>query len=207
MKMYAKDYRVKAHEACRPYANKLALIYLVYFLIMGALGGLSAVGIGAVALMLVTGPLAFSWIMIVKKVYAKEEPVIEDLFKGFNDFGKAFVVMLLKSIFIALWSLLLFIPGIIKSFSYAMAEYIAKDNPELSANDSITKSREMMNGHKWELFCLMFSYIGWLLLCALTAGILSFWVCPRIEAAKYAFYLNISGKNESQAEVQEEVVE
>ena len=205
MTMHAKDYRVRAHETCKPYENTLALIYLVYSLMLGALGGLSYIGIGAVGLLIVTGPFLFSWIIIIKKVFAKEKPEVGDLFKGFDYFTKALVVYLLKTLYTFLWSLLFIIPGIIKNFSYSMAEYIMLDDPEISANDAITKSREMMNGHKWELFCLIFSYIGWMLLCILTAGILFLWVGPRMEAARYAFYLNISGKSEVKEEVVEQV--
>ena len=205
MKMYAKDYRVRAHETCKPYENDLALICFVYSLMMGALGGLSYIGIGAVGLLVVAGPFVFSWILIIKKVYAKEKPEMGDLFKGFDYFAKALVVYLLKTLYTFLWSLLFIIPGIIKTYSYAMAEYIMLDDSEISANDAITKSREMMNGHKWELFCLEFSYIGWIILCMLTAGILFFWVGPRMQAARYAFYLNISGKSEVKEEVVEQV--
>jgi uncharacterized membrane protein len=64
--------------------------------------------------------------------------------------------------------LLFIIPGIIKSFSYALTPYILKDNPDLKFNSAITKSREMMNGHKLELFTLYLSFIGWYLLIFLT---------------------------------------
>ena len=77
-----------------------------------------------------------------------------------------------------------------------MAPFILFENPDMSADDAITKSCEIMDGHRWELFCLEFSYIGWAILCLLTFGILIFWVGPRMQAARYAFYLNISGKSE-----------
>lgn len=68
---------------------------------------------------------------------------------------------LLMYIFIALWSLLFIIPGIVKVFSYAMTPYILEENPELSANDAIDRSRAMMKGHKFDLFYLYLSFIGW----------------------------------------------
>ena len=80
------------------------------------------------------------------------------------------------------------IPGIIKFLSYSMTYYVLKDHPEMSNNAAIEESMRLMNGHKWELFCLMFSYIGWLLLCILSLGIGCFWVSPWMNTAMCAFY-------------------
>jgi uncharacterized membrane protein len=68
--------------------------------------------------------------------------------------------------------------------------YIANDNPNLSANECITRSKELMQGNKFKLFKLLLSYFGWILLCGLTLGILSLWVIPRINQAIYLFYLD-----------------
>ena len=77
---------------------------------------------------------------------------------------------------------------IVEWWPYAMTYYILNDNPEMSANDAITRSREMMDGHKWQLFCLRFSFIGWYLLSALTFGILLIVVMPYMQAAEAEFY-------------------
>ena len=106
-----------------------------------------------------------------------------------------FTVNFVCDLFISLWTLLLIVPGIIKSLSYSMTVYIAIDDPKIGTLDAITKSRQMMNGYKWKLFCLNLSYIGWILLCILTLGILSFWVDPKMHQAQYQFYLNIKDKN------------
>ena len=75
-----------------------------------------------------------------------------------------------------------------------MATYIANENPDLTIKQCLKKSEEMMVGHKWEYFCLMFSYIGWALLSCLTLGILFIWVAPKMNQASYLFYLKVSGK-------------
>lgn len=95
---------------------------------------------------------------------------------------------LLKDIFIALWSLLFLIPGIVKIYSYSMTEYILEENPELSANEAIDRSRFMMRGHKFDLFWLQLSLIGWFFLCILTGGIGFLWLEPYYHCAKAAFY-------------------
>ena len=77
-----------------------------------------------------------------------------------------FCMKFLQGLYIALWSLLLVIPGIVKTYSYAMTPYIMSEHPSLTANEAITESRRIMNGNKWRLFCLDFSFIGWELLCS-----------------------------------------
>lgn len=112
------------------------------------------------------------------------------MFSRFNtkDYGRAIEVPLLVNVYTMLWTLLFIIPGIVKSYSYAMALYISCDRPELSAEECVSESRRMMSGHKGKLFLLDLSYIGWGILCLLTCGILSLWVCPKMQAAHALFY-------------------
>lgn len=81
----------------------------------------------------------------------------------------------------------------IASYSYAMTEYILAENPEISANEAITMSKQMMDGNKWRLFCLDFSFIGWDILCGLTLGIGYLWLTPYKQAARAIFYREVSG--------------
>lgn len=105
----------------------------------------------------------------------------------FNELGKPFktnygtviLAMFLKNLFLALWALLFVIPAIVKAYSYRMVPYILADEPEISALDAITKSRNMMRGQKWRAFVLDLSFIGWAILSVLTGGILFvFYVGP-----------------------------
>ena len=224
----AFDYRKEAKRICDPYANKLAKIFLVYLgiiIVVGIIEGFCFdadldYGYGwtgevswynGLISFVCAGPLSFSLIYISKKVYAGIEPRIGDLLEGFKDFGKIFIIQILELVFIVLWSLLLVIPGIIKIFAYSMSYYVAMDNPNLSPNECLKESQRIMKGHKWELFTLVFGYLGWILLSALTLGILSLWVLPRIQQALYLFYLEVSGlglhPNKKTSNVSEEVVE
>jgi uncharacterized membrane protein len=94
-------------------------------------------------------------------------------------------------LFTFLWSLLLFIPGIIKSYSYSMTLYIISEDPSIGVMDAITKSREMMNGYKFKKFLLDLSFIGWFLLCIITLGIGFLWFIPYVGVAGAAFYNDI----------------
>jgi len=104
--------------------------------------------------------------------------------------------MLLRQIFIWLWSLLLIIPGIIKSFSYALTPYILEEQPELSANDAIDRSRAMMRGHKFDLFWLYLSFLGWAILCVFTMGIGFLWLIPYVQSSEVAFYEDVKADYE-----------
>lgn len=104
--------------------------------------------------------------------------------------------MLLMRIFIFLWSLLLFIPGIVKSFSYAMTPFILEENPDLSANEAIDHSRAMMRGHKFDLFWLYLSFIGWAFLTVFTLGVGLLWLIPYMQASLAAFYEDVKADYE-----------
>lgn len=108
-----------------------------------------------------------------------------------------FITWLLSYVFIALWSLLLIVPGFIKSLSYSQAEFIVKDmtdaGQEVAATEAINKSRELMNGHKWEYFLLELSFICWDLLGCLSLGIGFLWILPYIKATEAEYYRKLTG--------------
>ena len=117
---------------------------------------------------------------------------IKDLFSQFGRFKEGFLQLFLRNLFVALWSLLFIIPGIIKALSYAMTPFIMAENPDMTALEAINASKELMDGHKAELFMLELTFLGWILLCALTLGIGSFFLNPYLNAAHTAFYKNIT---------------
>lgn len=99
--------------------------------------------------------------------------------------------MFLMYMFTFLWALLLIIPGIIKSLSYAMTPFIIKDYPELSANQAINLSVKMMKGHKFDLFYLELSFIGWGILSVFTFGLGYLWLMPYMYTSMAAFYQDV----------------
>ena len=108
-------------------------------------------------------------------------------------FGKAFWLRLRMGIFTFLWTLLLIIPGIIKSYAYSMSGFILAENSEMTAKEAMKVSEKMMAGNKWRLFCLQFSFIGWQLLLYLSFGeSASCGLTPYMNAATAAFYDEIS---------------
>ena len=108
--------------------------------------------------------------------------------KGFKPYLRNVWGMFLMGLFTNLWSLLLIIPGFIKMYSYSMTPYILVDYPELSANQAINLSIKMMKGHKFDLFFLHLSFIGWGVLSILTAGVGLLWLIPYMNTAQASFY-------------------
>lgn len=124
----------------------------------------------------------------------QKEPEIGTLFGYFTYWKKTAAAKFLQGLYVFLWSLLFIIPGIIAGYSYAMTSYILAENPELTASEAIERSKQMMSGNRWRLFCVQISFIGWEILSALlTFGIGSLWITPYKQAATAAFYREISG--------------
>ena len=71
---------------------------------------------------------------------------------------KANVLMAIYTFF---WSLLFVIPGIVKSASYAMTNYLLEKDDTLSASDAILLSRQIMDGYKMEFLILRYSFFFW----------------------------------------------
>ena len=184
----AKELRASAWEKKKGRWGMLALVFFIYSLIMAACAALSYVVVGAVAVLLLSGPLMLGFTMVCLAVSRRQGASLSKLFEGFSRFGDSLVLFLLMDIFIFLWSLLLVIPGIIKMYSYSMSWFVLHDRPDLTGNEARKRSMYLMKGHKWRLFCLDFSFIGWYLLSALTLGILAFWVTPYHMTARAEFY-------------------
>lgn len=167
---------------------------ILAFIIVGILNSvLSGFIVGILAAL----PLTMGLYAMYLNMYKDNEWSVGDIFSSFRNgmdyYLNSFLLLFVNSIFIFLWSLLFVIPGIIKTFSYSMSPYILIDNPVMTASEARRKSMEIMKGNKWKLFCLQFSFIGWILLSILTFGILFLWVIPAMEMSKIAFYKEISG--------------
>ncbi|MCO7176191.1 DUF975 family protein [Sporolactobacillus kofuensis] len=129
------------------------------------------------AMLLFPMNIASMWFFL--ELIREQDPKISILFTIYNN-GKRVLKLIWVNIFMAillfLWFLLLIIPGIIKAFSYSQVFYILYDHPEYSASKAIKESKKLMNGHKWKLFLLGLSFIGWCLLTSVPviAGIIVF---------------------------------
>ena len=142
-------------------------------------------------------PLAMSMvIMFLSFVKSGEKLSAKGLTLGFKSplYSKSIVLYLLIAIYTFLWSLLLIVPGIIKSLSYALAPYILAENPELKANEAIEKSMAMMNGHKMQLFLMWLGYVGFALLSIFAFCIPLLWLYPYYQVVMIKFYEEVKSE-------------
>lgn len=138
----------------------------------GGLAYSQAVTFTVVGLLLLLGVIEFGVCAFMLTLTRNKNSEFGKLLSGFDRFGDACLTGILKYVYTFLWGLLFVIPGYVKNYSYSMTMYIMQDHPELSGNEAITKSREMMNGHKFDLFVLDLTFLGWYILGAMTFGIL-----------------------------------
>lgn len=124
----------------------------------------------------------------------RREAQVGDLFGGFPRFGPAMIMYLLTNAAIIIGTLFLIVPGILATYGFALAPYILQEDPECTALEALERSWNMMRGHKWELFCLEFSFIGWAILAAFTLGVGGLFLNPYTEASKASFYRNLQNQ-------------
>ena len=152
----------------------LALAFCIAFAILGSIIG--------------TGYAKFNLDLVDDHPF----PEVKTLFHYFPNWKKIAGANLLSGLYISLWSLLFFVPGIIAVYNYAMVRYIQAENPEMPARNVLAYSKALMYGNRWRLFCLEMSFFGWTLLCILSFGIGFLWLAPYQSAAMAAFYRDIS---------------
>ena len=199
----ASEIRSAARATLSGHWTEAAMLTFVYCIVAWAfsalVGGLEYVqqGLGTVASLLLL-PLGWGYaVTFLSNARGEEDPFnVSRMFDGYRDFVRIFTTILLPQIYILLWTLLLIIPGIIKSLSYAMTPFVLRDNPEMKNNAAIELSMKLMDGHKGELFWLYLTFIGWGILCILTLGIGYFWLAPYMQASMAQFYEEVKAEYE-----------
>ena len=137
---------------------------------------------------LVSGPLSLGYIGFIIGMFRRQNPSPASVLHGFERFFKAFALFVVTSLLIALWTLLLIIPGLIAAYRYAMVFYILADKPDMGIFEIIGESKRMMAGNKLKFFLLQFSFIGWAILSFITLGLGFIFLLPYLIAASVGFY-------------------
>lgn len=195
------EYKDMALQSLEGKWGKAAIASLIAFIILELFGSSPSFFMDPIPSMVLQGvlsllllPLAWGYITFFLRIIRDENLDYGHLFDGFNQYFRIFLAELLKGIYILLWALLLIIPGLIKEYSYAMTEFILKDNPEMSGEEAICESMRLMQGHKMQLFLLDLSMIGWLILSILTLGIGFLFLMPYNYTAHAHFYEDLKAK-------------
>lgn len=177
------SFSINIEERFSEVFGNLPAIVKWYLAIVG-----STAGVLSLVNLILGGVIQLGYASYLLKQHDREICETKELFSKFDYFGPGFLQLLLRNIFTALWSILLVIPGIIKSLGYSMTPFLMVENPNLTAKEAIKLSQEKMMGHKWELFCMSLSFIGWSILATLTGGIGYIFLNPYMNAAYAAFY-------------------
>ena len=147
---------------------------------------------------LITCILSLGYLLFVLHLVRGEDAVPANLLDGFNYWWRVILLDLLIGLLVSLWSMLFIIPGIIAIYKYRMANYLLLTHPEYSITECISKSKEMTRGHKWELFVLDLSFLGWnlLALVPIVGWILYIWVLPYINVTNVLYYERLSADSD-----------
>lgn len=117
----------------------------------------------------------------------KMRAVVETFAEGYI---RIVAIMFLRDLFTFLWALLLIVPGIIKSYEYRMIPYLLAENPELTVSEAFGMTKKIMDGNKMDTFVLDLSFFPWILLAAMTCGILSVvYVAPYMALTNTELYV------------------
>lgn len=206
----SSEYRAMARESLRGVWNESALAYLIILAvacifsvssvvapqeILWLQGSLSGVQV-AVSLLLIV-PLTYGFNNAMLSLARRENSApANDMFDYFKrDYSRSVPALLLAALAeVGLGIITLFIGTFILQYAYAMVPYLLRDYPELTATEALRTSREMMKGHKWDLFVLDLTFIGWGILCLFTAGIGFIWLQPYMSAARAHFYEDLKAE-------------
>ncbi|MGB5988478.1 MAG: DUF975 family protein [Marinifilaceae bacterium] len=164
--------------------------FLVYSLIIGILSSgnnayVHSMGLGYgvsaslnILFIIIGGPIILGSMKFSLNISRGLDARFEQLFDGFNNFGKAILTFLLVSISVAIGFIFLIIPGLILSIMFSQAFFILADNKDISAVDALKESVRMMKGYKLKYLGLSLRFIPWMLLCIITLGIGFLWLVP-----------------------------
>ena len=215
MKMYS-EYRAQARETLKGRWNEMALLMLVLSFIgvffaapnyAGVLAemqwlALSGSGCNLLAALLITVPLSYAFYNLCL-AYARREELEDSYFAAlFKDFAANWSKYVLSGLLVGLLVGLIAIPtlaigAIILGLAYAMVPFVIRDNKEMGVREVLRTSRLMMRGHKWQLFILELTFIGWALLCILSLGIGLLWLTPYMTATYAHFYEDVKAEYEA----------
>jgi len=173
------------HYSFWDYLNPFALLAMGWALVIA----LAVAAVGLLFTFFVSGPVSVG----KSRFFIQNRNSYGDLGIMFSPFrsGEYLSIvktMALQKVYIFLWSLLLVIPGIVKSYAYCMVPYILAENPNIGVNRAIQLSEAMTRGEKWNIFVLDLSFFGWYFLGALACGIGTLFVNPYVEATYTELY-------------------
>lgn len=206
-------------------AALIVLCYIVVCILLEKVAGILGEIIGSILVAIVEVPLQFGFIISLFKLFKDENVEVFDFVSNsIKNFGKAWsitgwmIFKLLLPFMILVVSMFLlvgvFVSGntalarilivimvidsiyfIMKSYYYQLAFVVATDNPEMTGLEAVEKSENLMQGKRFNLFCLQLSFIGWIILGVIPFALGLLWVVPYMQMSIFAFYKNALNEN------------
>ena len=168
--------------------------FLIFFLI--TMGTSLIPYAGQIISLLIAGPLSVGAAFFALKLARGQEAKTDDLFFSFNNnLGNSILAYLLVFVFAFIGFILLIIPGIIVALALSQTWFILAENPSMDSYDAVIKSKDMMNGFKWQYFKIGLRLFGLGLLCLLTLGIGFLWLIPYQYIVYAKFYEEVKAAN------------
>lgn len=156
--------------------------------------GIAGLAGGLIYLLLVANILQVGWRRYMMENRSGHSP-FDTLFSGFSgEYTNLVAAQFAASWRIWVYSLLLVVPGIIKSYEYRMVPYLLAENPTLTPARALELSSAMTDGEKLNIFLLDLSFAGWMLLGALCFGVGTLFVAPYYEATHAELYAALRAK-------------
>lgn len=145
-----------------------ALTYLT-----GSIVGVAFVSVSfaSILITLISQVLSAGYCCYCLGIHRREEMPYESLFDSFAFAGRVIALVIVKGIFILLWSLLLVIPGIIAAYRYSFAMWNLCQDPTIGVMEALERSKRQTIGYKGQLFGLHLSFIGWYLIVFVIVGV------------------------------------
>ncbi|MFD2670637.1 DUF975 family protein [Marinicrinis sediminis] len=195
----SENYREMAQHRLKGMWTKAVLAGLVYGLLVSIPNYIPNIDdpISIVLSIFLTGPLFYGLSLFFLSFARGKDTAYSQLFKGFEQPLKSFLLYVMQTVLTLLWTMLLIVPGIIAWLKYSMAYYLMIDHPELKPMEAIRESTRLMEGNKMRYFKLNLSFLGWYILCVLSCGIGFLWVLPYLYTTQALFYESIQKEKET----------
>ncbi len=173
-----QDYKNRALASLEGKWNNGAIASLIAFLLSGGVGNIVTLPMNETTSLSVSSlwsvlclPLSWGLAVYFLNLIRNENIDYGRLFDGYRDFLRILLAQFCVGLCVLIGFIFLFIPGIIIGLMLSQTSFILKDDQQIGFLDAMKKSKDMMKGHKSELFWLTLSFIGWFILSCLTLGL------------------------------------
>jgi uncharacterized membrane protein len=199
MKTYS-DYRAAARESLsgnwKTSVIVMLMIWGITILLSTVIGLLSLDSewlgntLNVIVSILLILPLQWAFANALLQLVRGDNNITENTKQSFKTNYRTFVLtyLLMIIILLGIGVVTLLIGTFILAYAYRMVPYLIQEYPELTPREALKLSREMMRGHKWNLFVLDLTFMGWILLTVLTLGIGGLWLTPYMQTTVAHYY-------------------